>query len=192
MARFDAVIFDMDGTLVESLLDFGAIRDELGIDRDQGILEAIEAMAAEPRRLAARRLLAHELRGARSATLIPGARETVRAVGRAGMKTALMTRNARQVMEIILAKFPLRFDLAWAREDGPVKPAPDGVLAACRRLGVAPERTVSIGDFRYDIEAANAAGAVSVLLSRDGPRDFADQADFVISELTELSGILDL
>ena len=192
MARFDAVIFDMDGTLVESLLDFGAIRDELGIARDRGILEEIETMGAVRKRRAARYLLSHELRGARSAKLISGACETVRAVGQAGMKTALMTRNARRAMEMILAKFPLRFDLAWAREDGPVKPAPDGVLAACDRLGVSPERTVSIGDFRYDIEAANAAGAVSVLLARNGPRGFDDQADFVISELSELLGILDL
>lgn len=39
------------------------------------------------------------------------------------------------------------------------KPAPDVIFEACRRLGVAPERTVVVGDSRFDEEAARAAGA---------------------------------
>jgi HAD superfamily hydrolase (TIGR01509 family) len=38
------------------------------------------------------------------------------------------------------------------------KPAPDGVLLACRRLGVAPARALLIGDSRFDEGAARAAG----------------------------------
>jgi HAD superfamily hydrolase (TIGR01509 family) len=38
------------------------------------------------------------------------------------------------------------------------KPAPDGILEACRRLGVPPNRTVLIGDSRFDEGAAGAAG----------------------------------
>ena len=191
MGLFDAVIFDMDGTLVESLLDFKAIRAELGIDSGDGIIEAIAAMPAERGRLAHRHLLSHELRGARAARLIPGARQAVLAAGRAGLKTALLTRNARRAMKMVLSKFPMPFDLTWAREDGPIKPEPDGVLAACRELGASPGRTVCVGDFRYDVEAANAAGAVSVLLAvnKDLP-DFADQADHVITEMTQLLDIL--
>ena len=44
MRRFEGVIFDMDGTLVEPLLDFEAIREELGIAPGEGIIEGIEAM----------------------------------------------------------------------------------------------------------------------------------------------------
>lgn len=39
------------------------------------------------------------------------------------------------------------------------KPAPDGVLEACRRLGVPPARALMIGDSRFDEGAARAAGA---------------------------------
>lgn len=38
------------------------------------------------------------------------------------------------------------------------KPAPDGVLLACEKLGVSPERALMVGDSRYDEGAAKAAG----------------------------------
>ena len=39
------------------------------------------------------------------------------------------------------------------------KPAPDGILEACRRLGVKPAETIMIGDSRFDEGAAKAAGS---------------------------------
>jgi D-glycero-D-manno-heptose 1,7-bisphosphate phosphatase len=44
------------------------------------------------------------------------------------------------------------------------KPRPGLVLAAARRLGVAPQRTAVIGDIGADVEAAAAAGAAAVLV----------------------------
>jgi len=188
---FEAVIFDMDGTLIEQMLDFEAIRVELGISPQDGILEAISEMSAEAAGIAGAKLLEHELSAARNARLLPSAIEVVSAISEAGLPTALLTRNARQVMETVLAKFGLKFDLAWSRENGPIKPEPDGILRACEQLGVRPERTCCVGDFQYDVTAANAAGAVSVLLVSDGrDRDFAHEADHVITRLDELPEIL--
>ena len=48
--RFEAVIFDMDGTLIEPVLDFRAIRAELEIDPELGILEALDLMDGPERR----------------------------------------------------------------------------------------------------------------------------------------------
>ncbi|MBS3734092.1 MAG: HAD family hydrolase [Phycisphaerae bacterium] len=185
-ATFESVIFDMDGTLVEPLLDFGAIRAELGIAPGNGILEAVERMPSEERQRAERRLLDYELNAARQATPVDGAVATVGALQAAGLKTALLTRNHGQAMDIVLKRLGVRFDLAWSRQDGPIKPEPDGILRACHRLGVAVNRTVCVGDFRYDVLAANAAGAVSVLLVRGQRPDFADLADYVIARLDEL------
>jgi len=187
---FDGVIFDMDGTLIEPLLDFGAIRRDLGIGPDEGILEAIEAMPSRQRQEAADRLLQRELAAARSAALLPGAAQTLSAIRRSGLKTALLTRNAAEAMQIVIERFGLEFDLAWSREKGPIKPEPIGVLAACRELGIQPARTVCVGDYHYDLIAANRAGAVSVLLASGARPDFADEADFVISALPELLPIL--
>jgi len=191
MARFDAVIFDMDGTLVLQRLDFAAIRAELGIARTDGIIEAIEAMEGPRRDEAHRHVEARELDAARHATLAPGAAAVVAAVRAAGLKTALLTRNSEQAMRVVLETFDeLAFDLTWSRLHGPIKPEPDGVLAACEELGATPQRTASVGDFRYDITAANAAGCVSVLVTCDRDVDFAHEADYVIGDLMDLPDIL--
>ena len=190
MGRFEGVIFDMDGTLVEPLLDFGAIREELGIRPEEGILEAIEAMDPPRRDEANMRLGAHELSAARRAPAMPGAAEVVGRIRRAGLPVALLTRNTREAMATVVARLGVEFDLAWSREDGPIKPEPDGVLRACEALGIAPRHTACVGDFHYDIIAANAAGAVSVLLCGGGRPAFADEADHVIEALTELPEIL--
>ena len=192
MRKFDAVIFDMDGTLVEAGLDFAAIRREMGIDPGRGILEAIEEMPSPRRALCHGRLAARELEAARKAKLMSGAADVVTRVRAAGLKTALLTRNTRRATEIILGRFPvLRMDLVLSREDGPIKPAPDCVLRACRHLGVAPARTACVGDFRYDVIAANAAGAYSVLLAAGRRPAQADEADAVITGLGDLVRILE-
>ncbi len=187
---YQGVVFDMDGTLIEPLLDFPRLRNELGIPPEMGILEALDAMApadAAPRR---RMLIKHELVAARTAELHPGAVETLDAIRAAGLKTALLTRSAPEAMAVVIQRFSLRFDLAWSREDGPIKPEPDGILRACRRLGLAPAATACVGDFRYDMLAANAAGAVAILLARNSMPDFAGLARHVITELDQLPGLL--
>jgi phosphoglycolate phosphatase-like HAD superfamily hydrolase len=95
-------------------------------------------------------------------------------------------------METVLKKYPLPFDLTWSRENGPIKPQPDGILRACKTLGIAPERTCCVGDFDHDIFAANAAGAVSILLDGNHRCQAAEQADYVITHLEELTGILEI
>jgi len=191
MPGFEGVIFDMDGTLILSPLDFGKIRAELDIPTDRGTLEEIEAMPPHRRRTCEQRLLEMELEAASQARIAPGAAEALAAVRTAGLKTGLLTRNARPVMEMILDRFPvLRFDLTWSRENGPIKPEPDGILRACAALGIAPQRTACVGDYHYDIVAANAAGTTSILLAPDAPPDFAKDADFVITALGELPAVL--
>jgi len=186
------VIFDMDGTLIEQMLDFQAIRRRLGTAPGQDIIKFIEAMDPPRRREAEAWLEQTELRAAEEARLTPGAIETLAVLRAAGVRTALLTRNTRESMEKVIERFDLEFDLAWSREFGPIKPEPDGVLRACEELGVRPEQTACVGDFRYDIVAANAAGALSILMSPgDGDRpDFADLADHVITELAELLRLL--
>ncbi len=193
MRKYDAVIFDMDGTLVQANLDFEAIRAELGVAAENGILETIEKFQPARSREAHKQLLVHELAAARKAELTPFAGEVLEAIGQAGLATALLTRNARRPVEIILQRFPqLTFDLVWSREKGPIKPEPDGVLKACRQLNVQPGRVACVGDFAYDVDAANSAGAVSVLFAPAGSPEWADRADFVIRCLSELPDLLEL
>src|SRR5207253_7612607 len=54
---------------------------------------------------------------------------------------------------------------AYTREDGPPKPAPDGVLHLCRMLQVAPADALVVGDFTFDIVAGRAAGCRTALVT---------------------------
>jgi len=182
----------MDGTLVEPPLDFPTIRARLQIPAGAGILEAIQAMPPDARAEARQILLEHELAAAGKAQLMPGALQTLAAIRQAGLKTALLTRNAAAAMSIVIQRLGLKFDLAWSREQGPIKPEPDGVRRACQALGLAAARTLCVGDFEYDIVAANAAGAVSVLLSPSGQAAFSARPHHVISALPQLLDLLGL
>jgi HAD superfamily hydrolase (TIGR01509 family) len=192
IVNYDCIIFDMDGTLTEDRLDFAAIRRDLAIPLGIGILEAMAEMDPARRTQAERKLLAHEMKAAAEASLADGAQEVLSRIRRAGLAMALLTRNARPAMETVLRRFDLSFDLTMAREDGAIKPSPDSVLAACRTLGADPGRTACVGDYLYDIQAANAAGCLSVLLARGRQLDYADQADCVIQSLRELVSLLGL
>lgn len=189
---YDGVIFDMDGTLIQQELDFADIRRQLGVQPGLGLIEAIAAMAPDRRAAADDYLLQREIEGARRSSLMPGARETLDRIRQAHLPTALLTRNAPQAMQIVLDKFALEFDLAWSRDDHCVKPLPDGILSACQRLGLQPARTLCVGDFHYDLLAANHAGAVSVLLTGPQRPSFASEAKYVIEKLTDLLDILQL
>ena len=192
MGRYQAVIFDMDGTLIEQAIDFMSLRAELGVPDGIGILEHMATMAADERSAALTMLVKHETAAAQVASLMSGAKEVLAAIQAAGLKTALLTRNGPEAAGIVLERFGLSFDLVWTRDEGPIKPEPDGVLRACATLDVEVARTVSIGDFHYDVQAANAAGAVSVLLAPDERPEWADDADYVIDALPTLLKILEL
>src|SRR3954447_75429 len=88
-----AVLFDMDGTLTEPMLDFPRIKAAMGIG-DRPILEALSEMNACDRSLAEPVLHEHEERAAAGSTLNPGCRELLHLVRERGIRTALITRNS--------------------------------------------------------------------------------------------------
>jgi HAD superfamily hydrolase (TIGR01549 family) len=182
-----AVIFDMDGTLTRPALDFDEIRREIGLGNGP-ILEALPDMPADQRARAEAILRRHEDRAAARSELQPGAADVVAAVRAAGMSAALMTRNSARSVKVFQTRHGIDFDLLRTRDDGPMKPSPEPILAICRSLGVAPDETWSVGDFHYDLLCGAAAGSTTVLLlDADGDRPgWADEADYVIHALPEL------
>lgn len=181
----------MDGTLIEPTLDFDWVRAQLGIEPGQDILTAIAAMETQASRQAADWLNEQELAGIARAEAMPHAREVLAACRAAGLKTALLTRNSAVAMDQVLSRLGAElFNVTLSRESGPIKPEPDGVLRCCREMRTDPGRTAAVGDFKYDLVAANAAGAVSVLLAAGEVPPFADLADHVIRSLDELPALL--
>lgn len=188
-----AVLFDLDGTLTRPYFDFDAIRREIGLPTEPRtpILEAMQTMPPADRARAEAVLLSHEHQAAEASQLWDDTRAVVSAIRAAGFPVAVMTRNNRQSVQTVIAKHNLRFDAVYARDDGPVKPDPAPVLNLCSQLKADPARAWVVGDYLFDIQAGNAAGAVTVLMLGDAPVPaWADQARHVIRRLTELLKLL--
>lgn len=185
-----AVIFDFDGTLTIPYLDFDAIRREIGVAGP--ILEAIDGLHGKTRERAFDILHRHEWDAARHAELHSGAAEVLFECRRRGFAVAVLTRNARPMVEHVLRRFELVVDTLHTREDGPIKPAPDGVIAVCETLAVKPQSSWMVGDYLFDILAGKRAGTKTALfIGGREPPSYAHEADHVIRELPELLKLLD-
>lgn len=177
--------FDMDGTLTISGLDFDAIRREAGVPEGVSILDFIETAPPARRQKARRVLLEHEWRDARSCRLRPGVAGSLEALRRRGLKTALLTRNSRRSVEVILSRFSLEFDCCITRDDGSPKPSPEPVLKAAHALGLDPSELLVVGDYVYDIRAGRAAGACTAFLHTEKARE-TPPADIILSRFEDV------
>lgn len=189
------VIFDLDGTLTRPHFDFDRIRAEIGLPAASRtpILEALEQMDAHARARAVAILERHEHEAAHASQLHDGAIEVIQTLRSRRIPVGILTRNSRTCTQIVIDRHGMELDCVHTREDGPVKPAPDAILAMCRRWGVLPRRAWMVGDYLFDIQAGRAAGTRTVLMIGDGPvPSFADQADHVIRQLTELPLLMKL
>lgn len=191
--QIKAVIFDLDGTITEPFFDFDAIRRQMGFEANAGPILELMAKATPQQRANAERILQyHEEKAVAESTLNPGAKETLDALRKKGIRIGILTRNKRSNVQRVSAKHNLEFDAVVGREEGPVKPDAFGVLQLCRQFGADPKQTLVVGDYLFDLLCARSAGAVAVLLKNHHKADeFAQHADFVIENITDILQIID-
>lgn len=183
------LIFDMDGTLTEPLLDFPRIKADLGIG-DRPILEAIAEMNEVERRKADAILHEHEDRAARDSTLNAGCKELLSWIDSREIRWSIVTRNSARCAKIVLAQHAIALETLVTRDDGLFKPHPTPLLLACERMQVLPNDAWMIGDGQYDVEAGIAAGMRTVWLSHGRTRAFAAQPWKAVRDLPELLALL--
>jgi HAD superfamily hydrolase (TIGR01509 family) len=184
------VVFDMDGTLTDSPLDFDRIRLESGIPPGRPVLEFLETADPETAGRVRGILGRHEEHAAGACTLRSGAREVTEELSDRGVPTALLTRNSSRAVATVLGRFGLRFDVCIAREDAEPKPSPQPVRLIAEKLGVQPEELLMVGDYVFDMQAGRAAGATTVLVRSAKLPEPPSEADYVIDELTELLALV--
>jgi HAD superfamily hydrolase (TIGR01509 family) len=185
--RPSAVIFDLDGTLTEPLLDFDLIRTEIGL-RPGPILEQLVGLGEEERARAEVILRRHELTAIEQAVLADGCHELLAFLREEGIPHGILTRNMRVAVEHFCQRFGFPFAGIYTREDGPPKPAPDGVLHLCASFGVAPGQAITVGDYKFDVLAGQAAGTRTVLVTAEPPPDLSSWGppDLVVPSLRDL------
>lgn len=171
LAHLRGIIFDMDGTLVDSGLDFTTMRSEMGLRPSLPILEQLDTLPQDDRAAKEAILHRHEMAGAERATLIAGADRLLAALAKTGRPMAIVTRNSRETTTHTLDRLKLSsfFDIVICREDGPHKPDPWAILEICRRWQFATKEVVMVGDFELDIQSAHNAGCPSVLFTEGRP-----------------------
>jgi len=192
--RTDTILFDLDGTLIDSVPDLAlainamleesgrepfdeaTIRGWVGNGSAMLVRRALagnrEAEPAPDEELFARahaRFLEHYSRVLAQATrAYPGVRETLAELKGRGYTMAIVTNKPGQFVAPILERLDLAeyFDLSVGGEDLPVKkPDPAPLLHACQRLGCGKEAAVMVGDSSNDILAAQRAGIDSIGVS---------------------------
>ncbi len=190
--RVNAVIFDLDGTLTEPVLDFDTIRSEMDLPPEStDILAAIEAMPPARQEKAHAILARHESHAAQNSRLNDGVTELLSELRRRKIPIGLLTRNTRENTLFVAQCHQLYFDGIVARQDGPAKPDAYGVLELCRQFHSTPAETIVVGDFLHDLLAAHNAGAIAVLIETHPKADhYKAHADYSISHMSQLPGII--
>lgn len=182
------IAFDLDGTLVDSALDFVAIRKELGFPGGVGLLEHIETLNDTDAVAHAHAVIGrHEMAGAMRASWMPGARLLLEALNDAGIPTAILTRNSRAATRKTCEALDIPISRIVTREDCAPKPDPEGLLRIARHFGLMPARMMYVGDFIDDLTAARRAGMAGCLYRNRKNSAFVSEANYVIDHFRELA-----
>ena len=214
-----AVVFDLDGTLVDTLPDLSAAVEALLRERalDAPPAAEVRAMIGDgARRLVERAFawagapvdadgldVAHgrflEIYNAapcRASRLYPGVETTLETLAGKGLRLGLCTNKPQAPTEAILEALGIeRFFRAVIGGDAVPrrKPDPAHLLAVLDRLGVVPAAALMVGDSRNDLASARAAGVACVLVDYGYTPVPAQKlgADRVIGGFAELLAALD-
>ncbi|NDY91074.1 phosphoglycolate phosphatase [Ideonella livida] len=186
--RFDVLMVDLDGTLVDTLGDFDAALNRMlaglglpGVDRafiertvgkgsEHLVRRTLAEVGAQESRYEAAWTLYQDSYAAingECSSVYPGAREALAAWQAAGFRLACLTNKPGEAARTLLQRkgldvfFEVTFGGdAFARK----KPDPLPLLSTCAHLGVDPSRALMVGDSENDVLAARAAGcAVAVV-----------------------------
>ncbi len=207
----DAVVFDLDGVLIQSEEIWNEVREQLARERggryDERAQRAMMGMSApewsrymhevvglpeSPDEIVAEVVALMEARYREEMPLIPGAVEAVERLA-ARWPLGMASSSNRILIDLVLQLSGLdRFFKATvsSEEVARGKPAPDVYVEACRRLGVEPTRTAAIEDSHTGIASAKAAGMRVIAIPNPTfpPGDEAlPEADVVLESLAQLT-----
>lgn len=213
MRRFDLVVWDWDGTIIDSV---GAVSDamigaatDLGLPVPteaqarwvigMGLLEAVHyavpAIRREQMPAFIERYRVHYLKRDAELKLFEGIPEVLRGLDAAGVPLAVATGKSRAGLNRALVQTGLgpRFAATRCADEGAPKPDPWMLRDLGETLQIDPSRMVMIGDTTHDVGMAQAAGASSVAVLYGAHDPDALQAiapDALVSTVAELAAWL--
>jgi phosphoglycolate phosphatase len=176
--RFDLLVFDWDGTLMDSTaaiatalqcacrdLEFPVPSEEraryvIGLGLDDAMAHILPDIHPEHYVRVRERYRVHFLEQDARTSLFPGAADTISALHGAGYQLAVATGKSRHGLERALAATGLKpyFHATRCADEALSKPHPAMLLELMDELAVPTERTLMIGDTTHDMGMADAAG----------------------------------
>ena len=198
---FDAFVFDLDGTLVDTASELVAAYQRLCVEYGTGeqpyetvrklishgsgrlVTEATGIDQSDSRWEAYRQQYLdwyEEILGS-SAVPYPGTVDMVAEIAKADLAWGIVTNKFRRFAEPLMKCLdyePAPASLVTPCDVSKAKPHPEPILLCCRELGVSPERTVYVGDHLRDIEAGNAAGCTTVAVKYGYIEDHDDPTNW--------------
>jgi len=213
-AAIRAVIFDFDGTLAATDIDFGLMRrrvlevaDRWGLtdhlDHRGYILEIVEdsvAMLPEDsererfREEAATAMREVELVFTSVASPYPRVPETLERLRECGRRVGIVTRNCRAGVASVFERHPMHHEVLLTRDDVErVKPDPAHLREALEKLEAGPHEALMVGDHITDIEVGHAAGTwtAGVLTAKTTREQFEEVgAHMILDSVADLIDVL--
>lgn len=178
MKQLQGIIFDLDGTLVSSSLDFPAIKREIGCPVDADVLTYLKTQPEGIQKAAMEVIHRHERLDSESCEWIPGARAFVEACHQQGIPMAIVTRNSLKSSQAKIERNSIPIERVITRENSKPKPDPSALLQVAEEFGLSPESMLMVGDYRYDLEAGRNANMKSCLVNFTTLPDYSHLADY--------------
>jgi len=189
--KIKGIIFDLDGVLVKSHLDFNLISKEIfNSSEKKPVLEGIDNIKDPKEKARAWEILEkYERKAALSCNLTRGIIELFKFLEQRKIKRSIVTRNSKKSIYTILNRFKLRFDGIISREDAPPKPAKKPVILACKQMELLPKEVILLGDYEFDMISGRKAGVITALLKSDN-QSFSKNADVIVDSISEFTKLV--
>ncbi|CAG4883346.1 putative phosphoglycolate phosphatase, clustered with ribosomal large subunit pseudouridine synthase C [Georgfuchsia toluolica] len=183
--RLELIVFDWDGTLMDSTAaiaqaiqaaaqDLGlaapsdaAARHVIGLGLNDALAQAVPDLPPQRYGDMAQRYRHHYLSNSQSLQLFEGIPELLRELKTRGHFLAIATGKSRRGLNEVLARSGLHslMDATRCADECFPKPHPQMLKELLDELGVSPEAAVMIGDTTHDLQMAKNAGVVAVAVS---------------------------
>lgn len=184
------IIFDLDGTLLTSSLNFQVIRRQIKCPPGQDILSFITGLSLHEQHRANQIVLDHEMNDAKQARWIEGVQHCLSVLQSRRIPLAIVTRNNKEATWLKLNNNKLLVDIVITREDAPPKPNPNALLKIAVSWNLPVQTIAYIGDYLYDVQAAKNAGMFAGLYAPQELPEYAHLADWVFSHFNQLTALL--
>jgi HAD superfamily hydrolase (TIGR01549 family) len=182
-------IFDMDGTVFESYLNWPEIKQTMDIKTGNILKEIYTGNSVDTRKLDI--LEKYEEENSLRTKPIRGIGEFLSFLTDVQIPKVLITNNNQRNTDYLLKKFNLAFDLIITREMNLWKPEPHGLIYAMELFHCQTHETISIGDSNYDVWASREARINNIYIIQT-PNKIIDTDDDVhfFNDYLELKQII--